>query len=200
MVTSSTPAGEPPRSGTATAAAALDLAAARPARCGRTRVLAIDGPAGSGKTTLAAHVLTAGVARELSVATVHLDDLYAGWTGLDDAVSRRVERQVLAPLAVEEPARWQRYDWEAERFTAWETFSPPDLLVLEGCGSGDRAYAAYTTVLVWVEADEDERIRRGVARDGDQVLPQWRAWMVAEAAHFAANHTVERADLHLITH
>jgi uridine kinase len=161
-------------------------------------MIAIDGPAGSGKTTLAAHVSAAGVTRKVSVVTVHLDDLYAGWTGLDDELSLRVERQVLAPLAVEEPAHWQRYDWHAERFDAWETFAPPDLLVLEGCGSGDRAHAAYTSVLVWVEADENERIRRGVARDGEQVLPQWCAWMVAEAAHFAANDTRERADLHLI--
>ena len=60
-------------------------------------------------------------------------------------------------------------------------------------------YDAYSTVLVWVEADRDERIRRGVARDGEQVLERWFAWMESEQVHFAHHETRERADLRLTT-
>ncbi len=173
----------------------VDLVLERPARCGATRVVAVDGPAGSGKTTLAAAVAVEVVRRGRSVVLHHLDDQYAGWAGLDEALALRVREQVLAPLARGEPARWQRYDWEAGRFDRWESFVPPEVLVLEGCGSGARTLAAYLSVLVWVEAAPDERIRRGVARDGEAVLPNWRAWMESEQAHFAANRTRDRADL-----
>ncbi|MBA2558326.1 MAG: AAA family ATPase [Propionibacteriales bacterium] len=165
------------------------------AELGTTRLVAIDGPAGSGKTTLAE-----GLNRELTglgfdVAVLHLDDLYAGWTGLDDALGDRVLAQVLQPLSRGEPARWQRYDWHRGCFGSWKLLAPPAVLVLEGCGSGALTYAPYTTLLVWLEATRDTRIARGVERDGAQVLDHWLAWMELEDAHFAANDTRNRADL-----
>jgi uridine kinase len=177
----------------------VDRALSHKPTCGRTRVLAIDGPAGSGKTTLAGVVAEETVGRGLPTVVHHLDDVYDGWTGLDDALVVRVTDQVLGPLSRHEPARWQRYDWYAGEFDGWETFDPPLLLVLEGCGSGARDYAAYTTLLVWVEADREERIRRGVERDGEQVLPNWLAWMESEQRHFAEHGTRDRADVRLST-
>ncbi len=167
----------------------------RPPRCGATRLLALDGPAGSGKTTLAERVRAEVARRSVEVVVLHMDDLYAGWTGLDDMLAPRVEQQVLTPVAAGQPARWQRYDWAAGRFATWETFGPPQVLVLEGCGSGALPLEAYTSLLVWLEAEPDERIRRGVARDGEQVLPHWLAWTHLESVHFAAHDTRARADL-----
>jgi uridine kinase len=191
---------QPRRTGAlAEAASLVEEVLDRPVTCGRTRVLAVDGPAGSGKTTLADAIRAELAARRSGVVVMHMDDVYAGWTGLDDELSDRIQAQILEPLARSEPARWQRYDWHAERFDGWETFAPPDVLVLEGCGSGARAHAAYTTLLVWTEADRDTRIRRGLERDGEQVLPNWLAWMDLERAHFAANRTRARADIHLTT-
>ena len=53
-------------------------------RLGGVRVIAIDGPAGSGKTTLG------DALAERGAAVLHLDDLYDGWSGLEplDVVSR----------------------------------------------------------------------------------------------------------------
>lgn len=167
--------------------------------CGTTRVVAIDGPAGSGKTTLAGQVAADVADRDLSCVVQHLDDMYDGWTGLDRALATRVTRQVLAPLAAGDDARWQRYDWHVGRFGRWETFEPPNVLVIEGCGSGASDYADYTTLMVWVEADRLTRIARGVTRDGDRVLPNWLAWMDLEAEHFAANDTFARADVRVTT-
>lgn len=55
-----------------------DRVRAAPARAGGTRVVAVDGPAGSGKSTFAARLSAA-----LGAPVVHLDDLIPGWTGLD---------------------------------------------------------------------------------------------------------------------
>ncbi len=181
----------------------VDLVLSRKPTCGSTRVLAVDGPAGSGKTTLGGRVCDELTSLGHQAVLVHMDDLYDGWSALDgsrgDDLAHRVVSQILAPLSRHEPARWQRFDWYADRFDRWESFDPPAVLVVEGCGSGARDYDAYSTVLVWVEADRDERIRRGVARDGEQVLERWLAWMESEQAHFAHHETRERADLRLTT-
>jgi uridine kinase len=174
-------------------------ATAAPARLGGTRLVSVDGPAGSGKTTLAAALAEAFATRGVPVHTLHLDDLYQGWTGLGPEVESRVLAQVLVPLAAGRPARWQRYDWAAGAFAEWHRLDAPDVLVLEGCGSGARAFADYLSLLVWVDAPADVRLARGASRDGTEVLPKWRAWMAAEEALFAANDTVARADVRLST-
>lgn len=164
---------------------------------GDVRLVCIDGPAGSGKTTLAAELDEVLTQRALSVATLHLDDLYEGWSGIDASLQLevRVLDQALRPLADGRPGRWQRYDWAAGQLTEWLDLPVPDVLILEGCGSGALAYEALITVLVWVEAERDERIARGLARDGEKLLPQWLRWMEAEERHFAANRTRDRADV-----
>ncbi len=176
---------------------------ARRATAGRSRVVAIDGPAGSGKTTLAEQLrlrLLPGNCGRL-VELVHMDELFEGWTGLDAsaALEQRVLEQILQPLAEDRPGRWQRFDWASGRFAEWHDLPPADVVILEGCGAGARAYADYLTLLVWVEAPRDVRLARGVDRDGVEVLPRWLAWLDSEASHFAANSTRERADLLLRT-
>ena len=176
-----------------------ERALAAPPRLGRTRLVAVDGPAGSGKTTLAARLAAAFAQVQIEATVLHMDDVYEGWTGLDEALEHRVLTQVLHPLASAEPARWQRYDWHRGQFDDWQVTAPTDVLVLEGCGAGARAYAAYISLLVWVEAAPQTRVARGVARDGEQVLGHWLPWMELEEAYFAANDTRERADVRLRT-
>ena len=72
---------------------------------------------------------------------------------------------------------------------------PAPLLVLEGVGPGSRAHAALITVLAWVEAPADLRLRRGLAGDGVRLDEHLPAWSAAEQAHFARDDTRARADL-----
>jgi uridine kinase len=162
-----------------------------------TRLVCLDGPSASGKTTLAAAVDAALRRRGCRTTTVHMDDLYDGWTGLRPDLEPRVLAQILEPLAEGRAARWQRYDWYRGDFTDWVDLSPPDVLLLEGCGSGARAYAPYRSLLVWLEAPEQTRLQRWVDRDGQGVVAHRERWMAAEAAHFARNRTRDSADLRL---
>lgn len=168
---------------------------------GRSRLLCIDGPAGSGKTSLATELQSELEQRDIGVTTLHMDDFYEGWSGIDatGTLEPRILDQALRPLAKGQRGRWQRYDWKARRFADWRDLPPTDVLIIEGCGSGALAYAPYITVLVWLEADRDTRIARGIERDGEAVLPRWLRWMNSEARHFTANRTRERADVLLCT-
>ncbi len=128
-----------------------------------------------------------------------MDDLYDGWAGLRPSLEPRVLAQVVVPLAAGRAARWQGYDWSAGAFGGWHDLPLPTVLVLEGCGSGARAYAAYSTLLVWVEAEPATRLQRATARDGAAVLAHWAAWTASEERHFALNDTAALADLVLTT-
>jgi uridine kinase len=185
------PPGPVVEGGRAVAVEAL-LARARPAGGGRSQVVAVDGPSGSGKTTLGRR-LAAAAGR---AALVHMDDLYPGWDGLEDAVPRLVG-QVLEPLAAGRPARWRRWDWAAHRYAAEVEVQPAPVVVVEGVGSGARACAPHLSLLVWIEAPPALRLERGLARDGEAYRPHWERWARQEQAHFAREGTRERADVRL---
>lgn len=177
----------------------VDELLARPARLGSTRLVALDGRAGSGKTTAAAEMEHEVAKRAVAPGVLHLDDLYDGWAGLNATLPPRVLAQVLEPLAAGRPARWQRYDWHSGRFAEWIDLDPPGVLILEGCGSGARAYAPYRSLLVWLEAPAPVRRARALERDGDIFRRHWSAWAAEEARHYAAEGTADRADLVVFT-
>jgi uridine kinase len=171
------------------AALILDLVRSRPATLGRGRLVSIDGPAGSGKTTLADQV----AAMAAGAVVIHMDDLYEGWDGLP-GVGRQLAG-LLRPLADRLPGSYRRYDWHAQAFAETVTVEPTDLLVLEGVGSGCRMHDDLIGVLVWVDAPHALRMRRGIERDGESFAPRWEAWAEAEEALFARHRTRQRADL-----
>lgn len=168
-------------------------ASMRPATLGAGRLVCIDGPAGSGKSTLGRAVL-AEASTSGSAALVHLDDLLEGWGGLA-TVSSILDHDVLAALREGRAGHYRRYDWHEERFTETCTVPPVDLLVVEGVGSGAASYASSITTLVWVEAPSELRLARGIERDGEALLPQWQRWMTDEEALFARERTRDRAHL-----
>ncbi|TFV65688.1 UNVERIFIED_ORG: uridine kinase [Bacillus sp. AZ43] len=171
-----------------------DLAArvlAGPARLGDVRLVCVDGPAGSGKTTVAGRL---AAALGDGAVVVHLDDLYAGWT-ITGAVAR-LSAGVLRPLAEGRAGAYHRYDWHAGRFADDPTPVPvPAVLVVEGCGSSPRALDPWTTLRVWIEAPRDLRLSRGLDRDGAGMEPEWLRWQETEAAEFARESTRARADV-----
>ncbi len=164
----------------------------------RPAVVAVDGPAGSGKTTIAA--VLAGLLGDARhpAPVVHMDDLYPGWDGLADAVPLLVD-QVLEPLATGGPARWRRYDWVEGRYAEEHQLPVTPAVVVEGVACGSLPCAPYLALLVWVDAPHDLRLSRGLARDGETFRPHWERWAAQERAHFAAHRTRERADLRLET-
>jgi len=171
-------------------AAALVIINRAQARCGATKVVAVDGPSGAGKTDFAAALAE----RLLTAQLLHMDDLYPGWDGLAQAVAD-LHDQVLVPLARGEQAAYREWDWEHKRYAGWHRLPATDLLLVEGVGSGARPGWPLVSTLIWLEADHDERLRRGIDRDGESYRPHWLRWAAHEEALFAVDGTRSRADL-----
>jgi len=162
-------------------------------RAGRTRVLAIDGRSGTGKTRLAAEL-----SAELGAAVVSLEDFYGGWDGLDRGIGVLVS-EVLEPLAAGRTVRVPRYDWVARAWGEPVVLEPPEVLIVEGVGAGARRAAAFESLLVWLEAPTAVRKQRALDRDGETFAPYWDMWAAQEEAMLARERTQERADLVLRT-
>lgn len=145
-------------------------------------IVCIDGPAGAGKTTLAA---------SLAATVVHTDELLDGWDGLPSL--HAAVTPLVRDLAAGREAHYRRYDWGSGAFAEPVTVSPAGLVVVEGVGAWNPALAGLVTMLVWVEAPDVVRRLRGEQR-GD-FAGHWDAWARDEAALFARDHTRDHADL-----
>ena len=166
----------------------LAHARAHPARLGSGRLICVDGPAGSGKTTIAEEI-----GRLAAAPVVRLDDLYPGWSGLFEVEA--VVLDLLQPLAEGRPGHYRRYDWGAREHQERHQVDPAPVLVLDGVGAGNRAWRELVTTLVWVEAPRAERLERAVARDGERERDHLVAWMRDEDLLHADQGTREAADL-----
>ena len=175
------------------AADLLALALTRPPTLGAGRLVCVDGPAGSGKTTLAAAL----VALAPDATVIHTDDLLEGWDGLP-GLARSVAT-LLEPLAAGRTGHWRRWDWHASAWAETREVSPASLLILDGVGSWSPAIAPWVTALAWVEAAYDLRMARGLARDGDAFAPHWDRWAADEEELFARTGTRDAADLVVVT-
>jgi cytidylate kinase len=161
-------------------------------RCGSTRLVCIDGPAGSGKTTLAGAL---GVWLD-GAPVVHMDDLYEGWAQpLGDPLAARVEAWLLIALAAGLPGMHPRFDWALGRYAEWVTVPAAPVVILEGCASASARIRPRASLVVWVEAPIDVRLARGVQRDGPALEGQWRDWQVREEVHFADDGTRSAASV-----
>ncbi|HEV2783011.1 MAG TPA: uridine kinase [Actinophytocola sp.] len=168
-----------------------------PARLGAVRLIAIDGPSGSGKSVLADRVVAGLRAGGRETGLVRTDD-FATW---DDPVSwwPRLVDGVLTPLAEGRPGGYRRMEWVdgVPRLGAWVEVGVPDVLVLEGVSAGRRSVRARLSRLIWCEvADPGLRLERAVARDGEACRGPLRAWQRFEAGWFAVDGTREAADVH----
>jgi dephospho-CoA kinase len=148
----------------------------------------VDGPAGSGKTTLADEL-----AELAGAAVLHMDDMFEGWDGLP-AITAQLE-SLLRPMAAGGAGSYRRWDWPGNAWAETVLVPAAPLLVLEGVGSGSGDVAGLVTVLAWVEVPYELRMARGLERGGIGVAENWRQWAVEEQGLFARERTRERADV-----
>lgn len=162
-------------------------------------VVFVDGASGSGKTELAKSLWQQARDSGRTPVIWHLDELYAGWNGLNEG-----SLAVAAALAGSPVSQW---DWHLGRARDPRPLPGGRPLIIEGCGSltnanlaaardwamqhGDEGAARQSMsndpeiVTAWLECDLATRKERALARDGDMFRPYWSTWAAAERQHFS---------------
>lgn len=166
-----------------------------------TPVILIDGPAGSGKTTLAAALAEALFQKRLPLPRVlPMDDLYPGWEGLRQGANYLVDK-VLTPLSKNQVANWQTWDWvKNERGgddggNGHRSFEPGGILIVEGCGSLSHASKPLANLSLFIERDEAARSAAIKDRDGNRFDAFWDIWLSQEQEFYEVENSKALADL-----
>ncbi|MGG4265980.1 uridine kinase family protein [Peribacillus simplex] len=166
-------------------------------------IMAIDGRGGSGKSTLASRIQ----AECPGSAVVHMDDFYLPSSKRiqlppapkqigADCDWERVFNQILKPLTVGKDARYQRYDWETDTMAEWHIVPAEGLVIIEGTYSIRNELAGSHDFTIWVECPRDQRLKRGLERDGEDARQMWEDnWMIHEDLYVDAQRPQERANL-----
>lgn len=152
---------------------------------GRPVLVGVDGRSGSGKTDLAACLVSA--VRELgrTCGEVHLDDLYPGWSGLAAGLEPLCAG-VVTPLSRGEAGNYVSWDWHASRPGRRRDVPVEQVVVVEGVGTLAAPCADLLDLRIWLEAPARVRRERALRRDGEVFAPHWQEWADQEDALFAA--------------
>ena len=155
-------------------------------------LIAIDGPAGAGKTTLAAQ-FQRDFSKVKSVSTIHMDSLYAGW---DSVFSERLtsqlamivsEHNALHPFAIE------IFNWKSMVFDSFLTIEHTEILIIEGVGAGQKIVRDGGAITYWLDIEPSVGLERVLQRDGYEIESQMRQWQSDQEEHFARDLTRNHA-------
>ena len=156
-------------------------------------LIAIDGRAGAGKTTLAASFYEE-LSADKTVAVIHMDDLYDGW---ENALSERLT-QTLESIVKSHQSKVafeiDIFNWQSMSFDSKRVIHPIDVLILEGVGAGQKVVRDAGATLYWLDIDAEVGIQRVLNRDGNQIASQMKQWQIAQEIHFLRDKTRENAE------
>lgn len=156
-------------------------------------LIAIDGRAGAGKTTLAARLFEE-LSLDKTVEVIHMDDLYNGWEkALDEGLTKTLE-SIVKSHHNKVVFEIEIFNWHSMSFDSKEVINPVDILILEGVGAGQKVVRDAGATLYWLDIDAEVGIQRVLNRDGNQIASQMKQWQISQETHFMRDKTRENAE------
>lgn len=162
----------------------------------RPTIIAIDGRSGSGKSTFASS-LAQHLSESYSVAVLRLENLYHGWHGL--AAAYQMYNDLLPILSTGQTLSYPTWDWAANTVGEEQTFTPAQIVIIEGVGALNDKARTFIDFGIWLQAPEDFRRDRALARDGQTYRPYWSTWAEQEEQYLRSNTPITNADLSIDT-
>ena len=163
-------------------------------------VIALDGPAASGKTTLAEMLKTL-----LPADVIHMDDFFLPISlrtperFAQPGGNVHYERfcgEVLPRLRQPEAFSYRRFDCSVMDFRGTREVGTLSFRIVEGSYSTHPALGRYADITVFSRVDPDEQMARILRRSGPEKAERFRCeWIPLEETYFSAYHIREQADL-----
>ena len=155
-------------------------------------LVAIDGPAGAGKTTLAAQ-FQRDFSKVKSVSTIHMDSLYAGWDNVFEERLTSTLAMIVSEHNALRPFTIEIFNWKSMAFDSFLTIEPTDILIIEGVGAGQKIVRDGGAITYWLDIEPSVGLERVLKRDGYEIESQMRQWQSDQEEHFARDLTRNHA-------
>jgi uridine kinase len=163
-------------------------------------LLAIDGDAAAGKSTLAAEL-----ARAYGCEVIHMDDFFLPpnlrtQSRLDEPGGNvdyeRFKKEALMPLLAGESFAFRPFDCKIWDFNSEIQISPNRLTVVEGAYSMHPTLAHAYNLKIFVKIDAEEQMRRIRTRNGLEMAEKFEnVWIPMEKRYQAAFNIEADCDL-----
>ena len=161
-------------------------------KCGQTKIIVIDGPAGSGKTTLAKSL--SGLLENCPI--IHMDEIYDGWeNALSPKTFKDLVEWIINPLLENNSIEYIKYDWNLEQRIEKVVINNSKVIIIEGVGSSSFEISKYASLKLWIEVNKETGINRVLTRDGLQIQEQMKTWQSQESKFFIENNSKENSDI-----
>jgi len=161
-------------------------------KCGQTKIVVIDGPAGSGKTTLAKSL--SGLLENCPI--IHMDEIYEGWeNALSPKTSQDLVEWIINPLLEDKSIEYLKYDWHLEQRIEKVVINNSKVMIIEGVGASVSEISKHACLKLWIEVNEETGINRVLTRDGLQIQEQMKKWQRQESKFFIENNSKENSDI-----
>ena len=161
-------------------------------KCGQTKIIVIDGPAGSGKTTLAKSL--SGLLENCPI--IHMDEIYEGWeNALSPKTFKDLVEWIINPLLENNSIEYIKYDWNIEQRIEKVVINNSKIIIIEGVGSSSFEISKHASLKLWIEVNKETGINRVLTRDGLQIQEQMKTWQSQESKFFIENNSKENSDI-----
>jgi uridine kinase len=169
----------------------------------RLILVSIDGPCGSGKTTLAAQM-----AKIFRWQIIHMDDFFLPWKDRrEDWKSQiagnmdlaRVEQEILLPLSDGREAVCRPYDCRNDRMRPAYTVRPEGIVAVEGNYSRMPALQHYYDCSIVLQCPDSVREERLKRREGSYYETFQELWMPLDERYQREMQIREEADVLFVT-
>ena len=161
-------------------------------------IIAIDGPAGAGKTTLA-QTISLALSPQISTTVIHMDELYPGWEKALGVELTETLTWLTQSHKAKKPLRYSSFNWATNEFNTSHVVDSTQLLILEGVGSAQRPIEGSLVTSIWLDLDPQIGFQRVIERDGAIITAEMTKWLAMQEQHFATDHTKERCEFLLST-
>lgn len=160
--------------------------------CGSNKLICIDGPAGSGKTTLAKNIQK--LLNDSYV--IHMDEIYEGWqNSLNENLISNVNNWIILPMKNDDPIIYKKFDWHLNLRSESVVINKYKFIILEGVGAASLGIRDKSALNIWIEGRKEILLKRVLDRDGNQIEEEMQFWQIKEQEYFSKHDTKKHCDI-----